>query len=497
MKSLTSAEQKAINAFLRAKRLPTDTAVTFDDVALPERFSSIRSRSEVNDFSTDLISKTLTLNIPFISANMESVTGAEMVIALEREGGLGIIPQTLSIEEKVHTLEKIKRSDCALIERPLTTTSKTSLLEAKKTMNTFGVKGLVVVDASRKPIGVLSTRDWFYEENGDRRVGELMTKDPITAPVNISFAEAKKILRKHKIEKLPLVSKAGILAGLITAHGLLYEKHHPRALRNEKGQFIRIGSIGVSRKFSDKNLEHVAAQVELGITALLVDTARAYSINTAEAITNIKSTFPNLPLIAGNISTPEGAKFLFELGVDVVKIGQGPGEACRTREVGIGIPQLTAVASCSVIAQRYQKTVIADGGIKNPGDIVKALVAGASSVMIGFLFAGTDESSGQAYPYHSKEFGTDITVKDYIGVASFVAQRERLNQNKLQHMRRPEGIKRTVPVIGPMTIRINDLLDGLRSAMSYLGVTSIQELQKEGIFTPQTRAGLIEGIGEN
>lgn len=491
---LNSSEEKAIRSFLREKNIPLETALSFADVALPENFSDIRSRSEINNFRAILVPNKLVLNIPIISANMESVTGAEMIVAIEKEGGLGIMPQSLPIERKIEILEKVKRANCALIENPITANPEMSLKEAKEVMQKFNINSLVVVDEKNRPVGILSTRDWLYEENENLPISKLMTRRVITAPNDISFDEAEKILRTNKIEKLPLVDKAGKLAGLITAHGLFYEKHHPRALRNEQGQFIRVGAIGVGKMLSEKIIKDIEAQVEAGITALLIDTARAFSINTEEIVRGVKKKYPELPIIVGNVSTPEGAKFLFELGVDIVKVGIGPGHACTTRMVGVGIPQLTAIAKIGVIARIYGKTIIADGGIRNPGDLAKALIAGADAVMIGYLFAGTQESASPAYNLHIKELGTDIMVKDYFGSASFEAQYRRTLQNSLDKIRRPEGIKRIVPVIGPLELRINDLLDGLRSAMSYIGAKNIQELKEKGKFVPQTSAGFSEGV---
>ena len=479
--------------FFALKQLPHDVALTFGDVALPEGHSDIRSRSEISDFRTQL-SPNLKLSIPFISANMESVTGPEMIIAVEREGGLGIIPQSIPVEEKKRILDVVKRADCARINDPLTINFGKTLREAKNLMNRFKIYSLVVVDEKFMPLGILSTRDWKYETDENKKVEELMSANLIKANHDIGFEEARSILRKNKIEKLPLVDKTGKLTSLITAHGLFYHMHYPRALRDENGQFIRVGSIGVGKTFKPEHMQDVELQINSGITALLIDTARAFSENTRDAIVAVKKAFPKLTLIVGNVSTPEGAKFLFESGADVVKVGQGPGEACRTREVGIGIPQLTAIAACSAVAKKFGKTVIADGGIKNPGDIVKAIIAGASAVMIGYLFAGTEESPPEPYSYYSEDLKADLAVKDYIGSASHHAQVNRIGKGNLDYLRRPEGIKRIVPVTGSLSRRVSDLLDGMRSAMSYLGARNLKELHEKGYFVPQTKAGHTEGV---
>ncbi len=494
---LTHDEECHMKSWLMGRGLPTNINVTYGDVTLPEWYSEIRSRSEITDFSLDFI-EGITLDVPVILANMECVAGVRSIVAIEREGGLGIIPQMLPIEKRLEMLEMIGRAECALIDRPLTITKDKTLRQAKDVMNEYHVYSLVVIDNQRRPIGILSTRDWRYETNDTKLVGDLMggKRKIYTAPRNVSFEEAAKILRKHRIEKLPLVGKYGRLAGLITAHGLFYKKHHSRATRDDKGRFLKIGSIGVGQHFTKKHLEEVEFQVKAGISMLLIDTARAFSVNTSEAIRAVRERFPKLPLMVGNVSTPEGAKFLFELGVDVVKVGQGPGEACRTREIGIGIPQLTAVAKCAAMAHYFMensddgkmRAIVADGGIKNPGDIAKAIIAGASAVMSGAMFIGTEES----------EAPTDLTpeglrVKEYIGSASSRAQRQRLGRDGFDRMRRPEGVAKLVPVTGTIADRMNDIIDGLRSCMSYLGVNCATQLQLKGRFELQTNAGLFEG----
>jgi IMP dehydrogenase len=340
-----------------------------------------------------------------------------------------------------------------------------------------------------RPVGILSSRDWLYEKENGKLVRDLMTKKIITAPQGIDFAKAAEILRKNKIEKLPLVQKNGKLAGLITARGIFYKSHHPCATRDENGRFVRAGSIGVGRTFTKQHLYEVGAQVKEGISLLLIDTARAYSVNTEEAVKKIKREFPRLPLIVGNVSTAEGAKFLFEIGADVVKVGQGPGFVCRTRAVGVGVPQLTAVAECAVIARRCKKTIIADGGIKNPGDLAKALIAGASAVMLGQMLVCTKESASPAFLDDEGR-----PVKNYVGSASFFAQLARYERGDLERIRRPEGVTQTVPVTGAVKDVIDDLLQGLASAMAYIGARNLGELRERGKFMPQTDRGYREGV---
>ncbi len=485
---LTPAERSAIKEFFLSKGLPLERAVTFSDVTLPENYSRIRSRSEIDDFSTKL-AQSLRLDIPIVSANMESVTGLDLATALEREGGLAFPPQTLPIKERLHLIHMLGRADSALIDRPLTINPEHPLRDAKELMDEFDIRSLVVVDKQNKPVGILSTRDWLYEEDDGKPVGVLMSKKLITAPSGTSFEKAAAILKKNKIEKLPLVGKDGKLAGLITANGLFYKSRHPRATRDENGRFVRAGSIGVGRKFTPRHLYEIEAQAKEGISILLVDTARAFSVNTEEAVKKIKKAFPKLPLVVGNVSTAEGAKFLFETGADVVKVGQGPGFACTTRMVGVGIPQLTAIAECSVIAARYKKSVIGDGGIKSPGDLAKAMIVGAKAVMLGNLLARARESASQTFVDEENR-----PVKNYVGSASFAAQLQRYHRGDLDNIRRPEGVTQTVPVTGTVKEIVGDLLAGLSSTMAYLGAGNLKELYAKGKFVAQTPAGYIEGV---
>lgn len=486
---LTPGEQEFVNEYLALKGLPLNVNVTFGDLALPESYSEVRSRSEINDFSTEIVPG-LKLATPIISANMECVTGLRLAVALEREGGLAIFPQMLSLDERLEMLEKFSRAQCAFIDKPLTIRPDKTLRQAKQLMARYGIYSLVVINEKRQPIGILSTRDWRYEKDEQKLVGKLMggRHQLYVGLSGISFEEAAKFLRRHRIEKLPIVNKRHKLVGLITAHGLFYKHHHPRATRDERGRFLKIGSIGVGQNFTKQHLYEVEAQVKKGICLLLIDTARAFSENTKEAIEAVKKRFLKLPLMVGNVSTPEGAKFLFECGADVVKVGQGPGEACRTREVGVGIPQISAIAKCAAIAKLRQKTIVADGGMKSSGDIAKALIAGADAVMLGYLFIGTEESAGQAFLN-----GENVKVKIYEGSASFAAQQRRLQRASLDRLRRPEGVAQEVPVTGTIQERMEDILDGLRSAMSYFGVRSVQELRSNVKFLIQTQAGLIEG----
>lgn len=487
---LTKKDQDAIAEYLSKKGLPLHIGVTFRDVYFPERYSGVRSRSEIDDFRAELAG--VTLNIPFIAANMETVVGAELAVALAREGGLAIVPQTLPLDRRLEILEQIGRADSAFIEKPLTIRPHKTLRDAKAVMGRFGVNTLIVTDGKGRPVGVLSSRDWRYETSDECLVKNLMgggrIRKLVMAPLGISFAKAADIMRKNRIEKLPLVDKRSALAGLITAHGLFYSVRHSRALRDARGQFLRVGSIGVGREFTKKHLAEVEAQAKKGIAALLIDTARACSENTREAILEIKKRY-KLPLIVGNVSTALGAKHLFEWGADVVKVNQGRGHVCRTSEVGVGTPQITAIAECKAIANLYGGQVIGDGGMKSPGDMVKAVIAGADALMTGYHFIRTRES---AAPLQFSKDG--LPIKIYEGSASFAAQDRRLKTGTLDHVRRPEGVAEEVVVTGTLAEQVEDLLNGFRSAMSYLGVRSVKELREEGVLALQTPAGHFEGI---
>lgn len=492
---LTEEDKYEVKDFLNSIGLPENRAVTYGDVTLPDQYSDIRSRSGIDNFRSTLINDEITLEAPFISANMASVSGSRMITAIERNGGLGIPFQGLDLEKRLDILESVRRADCTRIDNPATISPDHTIEEAKEKLNEYGV-GSLMVTKKGKLVGVLTKRDWFYEsDTSGKKVRDLMTANPVTISHEEAdnFKKAKDIVREKKIEKIPIVKNGNELAGLITARGLFYHRHHPRALRDQSGQYLRIGSVGVGKTLTDQHIHEIQEQVKLGISALLIDTARANSVNTRDVIEGVKEKFPELPLIVGNVSTPQGAKFLCELGVDVIKVGVGPGHACRTRKVGVGVPQLTAVAKCSAIADKYNASIIADGGITSAGDVAKALIGGADAIMAGFLFARTHEAAAPTKRKYIDELDTDIAVKAYRGSASFEAQRRRKSEETLDEIRRPEGVEQTVPVIGSVDNVVNNLLDGLRSCMSYTGANSIQELKEKGKFILQTDTGYKEG----
>jgi IMP dehydrogenase len=496
--SLSPQEKQAIEEFFVSKNLPLDIAITFDDVFIPEEYSPIRSREEaVHSFlSGGLRSDVVpgfSIALPIVSANMESVTGVKMITKLQQLGGLGIPPQMLPAEERLKMLDQVAQEDCAFRENPLTVRPYQTLREVREIAKTHDIYGFFVVNEKKQPVGVLSSRDWLYETDETKQVQEMMgggrIRPLITATKDIPLAEAARILAEHRIEKLPLVDSDGKLAGALFANGLFYKMRYPNATRNNLGQFVRVASIGVGRNFTNDHLNFIEEALKRGAQILLIDTARAWAVNMQDALMKIKREFPNLPVIAGNISTANGAKALLEWGADCVKIGQGPGYACRTREIGTGTPQLTAIAECSVICHLYGKKAMADGGMRSPGDIAKALLAGADTVMLGYMLVGTVESAAEQY------YNRDgCKVKDYEGSASFRAQLRRHARGELANIRRPEGIHEQVHVHGNVREIIYDILWGLASLFTYEGSLTLEEFKSNRRFRRQSKAGFIEGV---
>lgn len=500
MKTFTDKEiEQTIDEEYFRLGLPRSPALGLRSVFHPEQYTSIRSRSDIRDFSTQ-ISPHIKINIPILGANMIDVTGDKMMIALAREGGIAFPPQFLDIKDIGAMIDKTHRAECALIEKPITIHPEKTLKEAKQIMHKHHISGLLVTDTARRLIGMLSSKDWRYELDDAKRVGDLMTsgekKQLITAPKSISFADAEKIFRKRKIEKLPLVNGWGKVTGLITARGLFYNRFYPRAVRDEKGRFLCGAAIGVGHHLTKTKLKEVEYLLEKEVPIILIDTSRALSVNmeemlqaVAKLIRRIKK-YGNVDVAAGNVSTWRGAKFLLECGADAVKVGQGPGSRCQTRETGTGTPQISAIIECSVISRMYDKFCWGDGGAENPGDIIHAIIAGADAYMLGKLLAGTEESAADDYP--NKE--GNIIFKKYRGSASLPVQRDRNKQGNLDYPRRPEGFEEEVPVIGPLKRRIEDILCGMSSGMSFFGAQNIKEIREKGTLQWQSSDSVSEGI---
>ena len=462
--------------------------LTFDDVLLVPKRSPIVSRSQTN-LRTKL-SRNITLNIPIISANMDTVTESGMAIALAREGGIGIIHRFMTIEDQVDEILKVKRSESVMIEQPYTIKPDLTVAEAKKAMAEYSVSGLLVEEAG-KLLGIITRRDITFEKNNKLKVSELMTKDVITAKVGITIDQAKDILHNKRIEKLPVVDEKKRIVGLITSKDILKMEQYPYASKDKKGRLLVGAAVGIKGDY----LERTEALLEAGADVIVVDIAHGHSENAINTVHMIKKAFPDSELIAGNVATGEGSRDLIKAGVDAVKVGVGSGSICITRVVtGSGVPQLTAVIDSVKVARDYEVPIISDGGIRNSGDITKALAAGASSVMIGSLFGGTDESPGKTLVKNGKKY------KMYRGMASFYASLGRkyreagpqvVDSDDLNDYV-PEGVEAMVPYNGSVVEIIRQMAGGLRSGLSYCGAKTIPEMQTNAKFIKITSAGYIE-----
>jgi IMP dehydrogenase len=460
-------------------------AITYDDVLLVPAKSSVLPRE--SDVRTRL-TRGIELNIPLISAAMDTVTESAMAIALAREGGIGILHKNMSIPRQAEEVDKVKRSESGMIRDPITLSPQRSVREALEVMKKYSISGIPIVQ-DENLVGILTNRDLRFEPNMDLEVAKVMTNgNLVTVPVGTTLEEAEVILQKHRIEKLPVVDKNGKLKGLITFKDIQKKKRHPNACKDKHGR-LRVGAaVGVT---SD-TLDRVAALIEAGVDAIVVDTAHGHSRGVLEMVKQVRSRF-NVELIAGNVGTSEATKDLVRAGVDAVKVGVGPGSICTTRVVaGVGVPQVTAIMECAKIAQRSGVPVIADGGIKETGDIAKAIAAGSDSVMIGGLFAGLEESPGEKVLYEGRSY------KVYRGMGSLEAMRQGSKDRYFQDVEDdiqklvPEGIEGRVPYKGTLSETVHQMVGGLRSAMGYCGCRTIAEMKKKAQFVRMTDAGLRE-----
>lgn len=462
--------------------------LTFDDVLLVPKRSPIISRSQT-DLKTKL-SRNITLNIPIISANMDTVTESSMAIAIAREGGIGIIHRFLTIEDQVDEILKVKRSESVIIEQPYTIKPDATVLEARKAMEEYGVSGLLVEEGG-KLAGIITRRDITFEKNSKLKVSEVMTREVITAKAGTTIAQAKEILHKQRIEKLPVIDEKKRIVGLITSKDIQKMDEYPYASKDRKGRLLVGAAVGVKGDY----LERTEALLEAGADVLVVDIAHGHSDNAINTVHMIKKAFPNCELVAGNVATGDGASDLIKAGVDAVKVGVGSGSICITRVVtGSGVPQLTAVLDSVKVARDHGVPVVSDGGVRNSGDMTKALAAGASSVMIGSLFGGTDESPGKTLVKNGKKF------KMYRGMASFYASLGRKYREEGPQVVDaddlndyvPEGVEAMVPYKGSVVEIVRQLSGGLRSGLSYCGAKTIGEMQRNAEFIKMTSAGFIE-----
>ncbi len=465
---------------------PIPTAYTFDDLLLQPAFSQVLP-NEV-DVSTQLTPK-IRLNIPIMSAAMDTVTEAETAISLAREGGIGIIHKNMPISAQVKEVERVKKSESGMIVDPVTVNPDQRIWEVQKIMREYRISGVPVVEGE-KLVGIVTNRDLRFETNWDQKVREVMThKNLVTAPVGITLEESKALLHEHRIEKLLVVDDEGNLRGLITIKDIEKIKKYPNACKDELGRLRAGAAVGVG----PDRLEHAEALLAAGVDLIVVDSAHGHSKNVLDAIKDIKKTFPDAQVVGGNVATAEGVEALIKAGADIIKVGVGPGSICTTRIVaGVGVPQLTAIHNCAVVAEKYGKTVVADGGIKFSGDLTKAIGAGAHCIMIGSLLAGTDESPGELELFQGRSY------KVYRGMGSLGAMKEgskdRYFQEKVDKASKlvPEGIEGRVPYRGPLAQTIFQLIGGLRAGMGYTGCRTIEELRQKATFVQITSAGLRE-----
>lgn len=458
--------------------------LTFDDVLL------IPAKSDVTPNMVSLetrLTANIKLNTPVLTAAMDTVTDSRMAVAIAREGGIGIIHKNMSIEQQANEVDKVKRSENGVIVDPFSLTADALVADADALMGKFRISGVPIVDENKKLVGIITNRDMRFLTDFNTKISEVMTKDNlITAPVGTTLAQAQEILRKHKIEKLPIVDENGILKGLITIKDIEKSVRFPNSARDARGRLLCGAGIGVTANM----LERAKALINAQVDVLVLDSAHGHSANIIRALKSLKENFPNTPVIAGNIATAEAAEELIQAGADCLKVGIGPGSICTTRVVaGIGVPQITAVYDVACVAKKYNIPVIADGGIKYSGDIVKALAAGADVVMLGSLLAGCEEAPGDTEIYQGRQF------KVYRGMGSLGAMANGSTDRYFQEGAKklvPEGVEGRVPYKGAVADTIFQLIGGIRAGMGYCGCATIPELWEKAKFVRITGAGLKE-----
>ncbi|GIP24618.1 IMP dehydrogenase [Paenibacillus sp. J22TS3] len=458
--------------------------LTFDDVLLIPRKSSVLPK-EV-DVSTRL-SDSVKLNIPLISAGMDTVTEAALAIAIAREGGIGMIHKNMPVEKQAEEVDRVKRSESGVITNPFSLTPDHLVSDAERLMGKFRISGVPIVDEHEKLVGILTNRDLRFIHDYNTAIKDVMTHENlVTAPVGTTLQEAEIILQQHKIEKLPLVDENNVLKGLITIKDIEKAIQFPNAAKDAQGRLLVGAAVGISKD----TFERTEALVNAGVDVITVDSAHGHHINIVDAVRELRARYPKLTIIAGNVATGHATRDLIEAGASVVKVGIGPGSICTTRVVsGIGVPQITAIYDCATVAREYGVPIIADGGIKYSGEIPKAIAAGAHAVMLGSLFAGTEESPGESEIYQGRRF------KVYRGMGSLAAMKQGSKDRYFQDDDKklvPEGIEGRVAYKGPLSDTIHQLIGGLRSGMGYCGTANLDELREETEFVRITGAGLRE-----
>jgi IMP dehydrogenase len=466
--------------------------ITYDDVLLVPRYSEVMPRE--TDLSTR-ITKNISLNIPVLSAAMDTVTEANMAVAIAREGGLGVIHKNLTIDKQADQVDMVKRSESGMIKKPITLTSDKNVGHALELMSKFHISGIPIIDNNKRLIGIITNRDLRFKPDPSELLADTMTKDNlITVPEGTTLEEAEKVLQDKRIEKLPVVDDDYILRGLITFKDIQKKKKHPNACKDDHGRLRVAAAVGIS----GDTLDRVSALNEAGVDAIFLDTAHGHTKGVITVLEMIKSKFPDVQVVVGNIATKEAAEELIKRGADGLKVGIGPGSICTTRIIaGVGVPQLSAIMNVYQVASKHDIPIIADGGIKQTGDIAKALAAGADSVMMGNLFAGHEESPGEKVIYERRAY------KVYRGMGSLGAMGQGSADRYFQDMEDdvskyvPEGIEGRVPLKGRLSDTIYQLVGGLRSALGYCGCKNISEMKKDAIFNRITNAGLRESHPHN
>jgi IMP dehydrogenase len=468
------------------KILP-ETALTYDDVLLVPQYSEVDSRRTLSTKTN--LTKNIALQIPIVSANMDVVTESEMAIAMAREGGIGMIHRFMTIAAQARQIQRVKKAESFIVDKPITMTESATVGEIKRVVSDTGTGGILILDQDEKLIGIVSTRDLLFENDEARPVTDIMSRDVHSAPPDTTLKEAERLLHEHRVEKLPLVDGNGRVAGLVTLKDIMKITQFPKATKDSKGRL----SVGAAVGVRDREMRRVEAVLEAGADCIVVDIAHGDSQLEVDMIRNIRQHFPQAQIIGGNVATADGTKRLIDAGADAVKVGVGPGSICITRIVaGSGVPQLTAVMECAAAAREYGVPIIADGGIRQPGDLAKAIAAGAQTAMVGSLLAGTDESPGLIMTRKGHRY------KASRGMASLEANIERNKRegNDLTHEEIEdyvaEGVEAAVPYRGKAREVLTQLVGGLQSGMSYSGAHSIDEFQQKAIFVRMTGAGLKE-----
>ncbi len=460
--------------------------LTFDDVLL------VPSKSEVLPKDVNIqveLTKTLTLNVPIISAGMDTVTEAEMAIAMARQGGLGIIHKNMSIEQQAEQVDKVKRSESGVISDPFFLTPDNQVFAAEHLMGKYRISGVPIVnnEEEQKLVGILTNRDLRFIQDYSIQISDVMTKENlVTAPVGTTLDQAEKILQQHKIEKLPLINEDGVLKGLITIKDIEKVIEFPHSAKDSSGRLLAGAAVGISKD----TMVRVEKLVKANVDVIVIDTAHGHSAGVLDIVREIRNAYPELNIIAGNVATAEGTRELIEAGADIVKVGIGPGSICTTRVVaGVGVPQITAVYDCATEARKHGKAIIADGGIKYSGDVAKALASGGHAVMLGSMLAGTSESPGETEIFQGRRF------KVYRGMGSLSSMEKGSKDRYFQEDAKkfvPEGIEGRLPYKGPLVDTLYQLIGGLRSGMGYCGTKNLLELRENAQFIRMTGAGLRE-----